>query len=164
MRHQHKGSAITMKRPLRLQATSGFATLLTVAALLLSGCGDSKTPPRAYVAAPIGASSAEELVEKLKRAYTARDADAAMKLFYWQPGAPQDYWWATLPEMFAAGYDKMELVENASNSDDPSQKTTLPVIFKLRITTTESPTRIGKRTLGIGKTENGFYFTPPITE
>ena len=152
-----------MTRSLKLQGKGGFAILLTVVTLMVSGCDTGKTQPRTYTPAPTGASSAEQLVKNLKAAYAASDADAAMKLFYWQPGAPQDYWWATLKEMFAAGYDEMEIIESDESANSSSQ-TTLPIVSQLRIITTESPTRQGKRTLLIGKTENGFYFTPPITE
>ncbi len=151
-----------MKQMCASTTTVSYATQLVVVSLLLVGCGPSMTPPRVYVAAPTGANTAEQLVENLKAAYATRDADAGMKLFYWDKGVPQDYWWPTLIEMFAAGYDEMKLVENDKTMDDPSNPTTLPVAYQLQIIRKTSSTRTENRTLLIGKTENGFYFTSPI--
>ena len=149
-----------------MQTTARFVISVTVLTLLFSGCGKSKSPPRVYTASTTGASSIENLVDDFKKAYTARDADAAMQMFYWQTADDQDFWWVMLNNIFATPYDDIEVIppQGENESVHPPPKTTLPVVARLRITTNTTPTSRSEQTLLIGENENGFYFTPPVNK
>ena len=103
--------------------------------------------------------AANYIADQFKKAYTARDADAAMGLFFWQSAKSQDWWWHSLNKLFATPLDAIEVL-----APDPAKdpKTALPIVGRLRITTKKTPTSETTRDLLIGKNENGYYISPPL--
>ncbi len=137
--------------------------VLTVAALLillLPSCSRKPSPPpKVYTSAAKGADSIDSLGERFKKAYADHDANAAMQLFYWQPGDNngiecQRFWWELLNKMFATPADALKPLAPVP---DPITRTTLPVVGQIQITTNKT-----NYDLLIGKNENGFYITPPL--
>lgn len=137
--------------------------ILTLAASLLvlfPACSRKPSPPpKVYVPAVAGASDIQNLTERLKKAYAAHDANAAMELFYWQPADSaglecQGFWWHLLNKIFTTPSDSLK-----SLAPDPGDltKTTLPVVGRINITTSKT-----SYDLLIGKNENGYYLTPPL--
>ena len=149
-----------------MQSVMRLVTAAIVSTIMFSGCSKPNTPPRAYTAAPKGAASVEELVDNFKKAHAARDADAAMQMFYWQTTDYQDFWWVSLSELVESPYDDIEVISPQADKESvhPPPKTTLPVVARLRITTNTTPTSRSEQVLLIGENENGFYFTPPVNK
>ena len=145
---------------------SRWGTAATVLTLFLCGCGKSTTPPRVYTTATKGAASADDLVDQFKKAYSAHDADAAMRMFYWKSSDDQNLWWVSLNDMFATPYDAIEVVPPQADmeSEHPAPKTAFPVVARLRITSNTTSNSSSEDTLLIGENENGFYFVPPINK
>ena len=141
---------------------SKFVIVSLLAALLLSGCDQR----RVYTAAATGPSSLEGLVEQFKKAYLARDVDAAMGLFYWQSADYQDFWWTSLTDEFENPYDTIETLPAEGEHPSPKlhSKTTLPVVARIRILRGKAPSRTSMFELLVG-THNGlYYFTPPVND
>lgn len=139
------------------------ATALTV---FLGGCGKSPTPPRVYTTPAKGAATAQQLIDNFKKAHTARDTDAAMKLFYWKSADNQDVLWLSINTLFEAPADSVEQIppEKEGESAGSPPKTAIPVVSRLRITTKTTSTGHSAQVLMIGENENGFYFVPPLNE
>ena len=134
--------------------------ILGLAAFLLPMAGCTKKPskpPQVYTTAENGAKDSNELIERFKTAYAARDADAAMRLFYWHAGESpkrQESWWDLLNEMFAT---PAKTTETAAPNASKAQ-TDFPVVGRFTVTTSNKQ----YDALLIGKNEHGFYFMPPL--
>ena len=138
----------------RLALALGLAVFL----LPIAGCTKKPLkPPQVYTTAENGAKDSNELIERFKTAYAARDADAAMRLFYWHAGEPpmqQEAWWDLLSEMFAT---PAKTTETAAPNPG-KEKTDFAVVGRFIVTTSAKQ----YDSLLIGKNEHGFYFMPPL--